>query len=306
MKHIWLWTALFSTILLWGTACKEQGGDLLQNRTTVQAGLDEPEAQPRKATVSVRCTVGSMEIVEMSQSRFLTEEKAQQILQERVNRHFPPDDGPGTLTLYVQYAIRRGDEEPDRFFFGAKGFLKGPGTPLPVVLEADGQKDGPVPEACKEALNSPLCAGQIADTMAQPAFELLVRRLSRVCALHGADEKTVSSLFGDSDPWVRGQAGMQAGEAGLASLVPALEKLASDEAPEAALPAIGALGRLKAQDSVHVLVNRARQADEVITHAVAVALAEIGSDEARRYLETWAVSHPIASIKTLAGELLSE
>lgn len=294
-------------ILAGVTACKEGTDSLPAGRTAGRATPPPVQEEPATLTPKVNCKVGSIEIVEMSKQRFLSDDKAQALLKDRVNRHFPPDSGgTGPLTLYVQYAVRKGDADPDTFYFGAKGFLKGPGNPLPVVLEADGRKDGPVPDACRLDMAGPMCAGQIADRLAEPAIELLVRRLSCVCKLHAGDEKQVRALFTDSDPWVRGQAAMRAGEGAYTALVEDLERLVSDENADAAAPAIGALGRLKSERSLPVLIKRAHRADEIVTRAVAVALGDINTPESRRYLETWAASHPIESIRALASELLAE
>jgi len=115
----------------------------------------------------------------------------------------------------------------------------------------------------------------------------------------------VKELLRSPDAWVRAKAAVAAGERGLSDLSGELAKLVEEPDVSVAMPAIAAIGRLRAGEHVTLLVRRAQATDENVVRTVAVALSDIGTPEALRYLRDWAENHPLTEIRELASDLLS-
>jgi len=142
--------------------------------------------------------------------------------------------------------------------------------------------------------------------MVRPALDQLLLRLELRCRLETGPDQAVGELLRAEDPWARGQAAMAAGERGLHQFVDLLTDLAREEDTQVCLPAIGALGRLRARGTIPQLVECTRGAPDSVVRAVAVALADMGGAEARPYLKQWAAHHPSAAIRELVTRLLAE
>jgi len=274
--------------------------------------------------MAASCGVGEIELMEFGGKDLLPAADVEAVLARLAGEYLAGRLGTGEadMKLFVQYALRPSEEGEPTLYFGAKGFLKGPridsppsppgepppslvGTaPLETMLEADAHQDMAVPEACAAALEKPACRAVVLEKIATPALEQLVRRLSLLCRMEGSCSSALAAMLKSPDPWVRTHAARAAGEQGLADLADDLALLLDDEEVQVVLPAIGALGRLGAAQTVPALVGRAERADESVIRAVAVALADINSPEARKFLLNWAESHPLTSIRELARELL--
>ena len=285
-----------------------------------------PKPQSSKPT-PISCGVGEIELMEFGGQGLLPAAVAKQALADFAGEYLAGRLGTGDadMKLFVQYALRRSEVGEPTLFFGAKGFLKGPpppsvggppslpgepppslvGTsPLETVLEADAQQDMVAPDECAADLTEPACRSLVLEKLVLPAFEQLVRRLSLLCRMEGSCSSALSAMLKSPDPWVRAHAARAAGEQGFSDLTDELITLLDDEDLQVVLPAVGALGRLGAAQGVPALVRRAERADEGVVRAVAVALADIDSPEARKFLLNWVESHPLTSIRKLATELL--
>jgi hypothetical protein len=207
---------------------------------------------------------------------------------------------PG-VRVSVQYGLFLGGDGGKTLHFGARGFLQGPPGPRVVMLEADSTLDVPAPECAPEA-----CAQAMLASVVEPGMGLLLDRLEALCRMETEGLPAVQAALAAQDAWVRGKAAQAVGEQGLDRLKDALRPLVEEQDPEVAAAAIAALGRLKAVDAIGLLVRRSQRAGEVITQAVAVALGDMDSPAADRYLKEWAASHPLESVRSLAAELLSD
>jgi hypothetical protein len=175
-----------------------------------------------------------------------------------------------------------------------------PGGPS-VVLQAERIGDEAIPAA----------------TAIEDAHELstaLLRRLS-MSALRALDQRVTISRGSEDvvlagldarDAGVQAYAIEQVGERGLASATPRLVKLLANEDAELRLRAIGALGLLRAPVATAPLAKLAGGNEHPREIAAAInALADIGTPEARRYLESVRDTSLFDDVKRLADEALA-
>lgn len=329
--------ALFLCLVIAAPACRKGEDSFASLEKTrkeqskisrISADAQAPIPHPPSPMSAPTCGVGEIELMEFGGKGSLPAAVVEAALAELAGEYLAGRLGTGEadMKLFVQYALRRSEGGDETLFFGAKGFLKGPavggppspsvsssdepppslvGTaPLETVLEADAQQDLAVPEECSDGLAQPACRAVLLEKMVVPAFEQLVRRLSLLCRMEGSCSSALAAMLKSPDPWVRTHAARAAGEQGFTDLADELAGLLDDDELQVVLPVIGTLGRLGAERAVPALVRRAERADESVTRAVAVALADINSPQSRKYLLNWSESHPLTSIRELAGELL--
>jgi len=223
--------------------------------------------------------------------------------------HFPSRADVGTpgLKLAVEYAgaLSDSDDGDGAVYFGIRGFMEQLGTALPLVLETDLTHDVPLPRECSGGnLKDQACVQELLARVVRPAFQALAGRLSYLCTLEICSVQELKEDLASDDPWKRGQAARTVGERKMHELAAGLVALASEDDGQVALPAIAALGRLKYGEATSELVARTQGAREPVIRAVAGALADIGTPEARRYLKEWASYHAMPSIRELSAELL--
>ena len=92
----------------------------------------------------------------------------------------------------------------------------------------------------------------------------------------------------------------------LRGAAPTLRSLLETEDLELLLGVIAALGRLRDPDAVDPLIELISRRHRELTEQVLPVLGEIGSLEARHYLETVATGHESAAVQRLAREIIED
>ena len=85
---------------------------------------------------------------------------------------------------------------------------------------------------------------------------------------------------------------------------PGLSQLLVDERARVAAAAALALGQAGIVSAVPAMVERTIRAEPLVVRAVVLALGELGTEEARRYLRLWSDGHPDPEVKELAAEMM--
>ena len=143
------------------------------------------------------------------------------------------------------------------------------------------------------------------DVAAQEAFTGLVGALVFRCRLGTAPPDALPGLASNlKDPedlvaWARA-----CGDRDITACGEGLEGLLGDERSRVAAAAIVALGQVDAVDVVPAIVKRTARADPLVVRAAVLALGELGTDEARRYLTLWSSGHPDPDVRDMAREML--
>ncbi len=128
----------------------------------------------------------------------------------------------------------------------------------------------------------------------------------QVRARHAADAELVANLRTSTHPGVLAESASEAGERRLVDAVPELVRLTAHDNRRVATRAGAALGLLKV-DTPEVLraLVRMTEGPDAEKHLVAIhALADLGTPDARRYLENIAIGHPSPAMRQLARERL--
>ncbi len=128
------------------------------------------------------------------------------------------------------------------------------------------------------------------------------------------DADIVSTLATSEHPGLLAEAASEAGERKLVKTVPDLVRLTANAHTQVATRAGGALGLIAAGSSelataeVDVIIRalvRMTDGPEPERHLVAInSLADLGTPDAKRYLESLAVGHPSAALREVAREHL--
>jgi hypothetical protein len=128
-------------------------------------------------------------------------------------------------------------------------------------------------------------------------------------AARGAPDSDILENLTHSDhPGLLGESASEAGERRLVAAVPNLIRLTAHDNRRVSMRAGAALGLLRVArpDIIEALVRMTEGSDKE-KHLVAIhALADLGTPEARRYLESIAMSHPSPVIRQLARERLND
>lgn len=308
--------ALLSTV-----GCRrsqEQGLSSLEQRRVVRSTgsrRDDITVEGRSAgfvsqgKLGLSCTPSEIKLVDLSGINVFTKDRVKELLAGLVAHLMStPGQQAGTpMTLNLEYAVQLG--EGDRLHLGVLSFLKGPPRTPPAIFEAGATRDFELPKGCPSLNAGPPsheCLSALESKILVPALEETLKKLVVLCRMENCDPEELAGFLDSQDPWTRARAAVAVGDCGNVALAPALVKLVREDNVSVAVPAIGALGRLRLGKYVKLLVDRAGAADEKIIRAVAVALADIGTWEARKYLREWGKYHPLREIRDLATELLSE
>jgi hypothetical protein len=275
---------------------------------TDQAAQTRKKPEPAGATATVDCRLARVEVKPASEGAQPGQETVERELGALLESHFPIGSSPTThsLSLVVQYAGRRSSSPQGTFFFGASGLLKEMGSVRPLVLRTEVQQDWPLPEECATMPAPDSCAGMLAAGAVRPALDSLLGKLAFDCQVHTGGIEVLRTALQAPDQWRKREAVRMVGERGMTELAPQVLELLDTADEPLCLAVIGALGRLKAEAAVPALVQASGKASEVVVHAVAVALRDIQTPTALRYLEEWARYHPVTSVRSLAEELLKQ
>jgi len=169
--------------------------------------------------------------------------------------------------------------------------------------------DAPPSEADPRDTDRPQAAplaGALTDALTEALGDLLADLAGRQ-QTHGRDDAAIALLLAESDhPGALGQAAIEAGQRGLGDTAKDLRRLTADPRSHVARRAGAALGLLKDPDSETLsALARMTEGQDMGRHLVALhALADIGTPEARRYVEALADSHPIPELRELARSRL--
>lgn len=216
------------------------------------------------------------------------------------------ESGEPGWTLFLELAVAPAAEAPGEFHFGVRGFLKDLNQIPPPVLEASAAGERLARSKCGDGGTKSDCHIDLwGEILAQP-LQKVMGELSFLCTARQLSGAELIEALSHANSWQRGELARVAGELGDKSVAPALRGLLDGDEIAVQLRAIAALGRLQDDEAIPQLVKLTQGAEETVVRAVMVALADIGSAEARRYLETWAEHHPLLTMRELAGELLGE
>jgi hypothetical protein len=136
------------------------------------------------------------------------------------------------------------------------------------------------------------------------AVEDVVRSLGARAHLATGDTQAIVTALDSNDDDLRDEAIRQAGDRKEPAAVPGLLKLLKSDDHAARDHAIGALGEIGDARAVRPLTEAARFRDLSDLPKVLDALAAIGGDEARSYLEFVASGHESVEIRDLAKQAL--
>jgi hypothetical protein len=209
-------------------------------------------------------------------------------------------------TLFLELAVAPAASAPGEFHFGVRGFLKDLNQVPPPVLESTVSGEQVLETACGEGWSGSACRQTLWEGVLADPLAKVVGELTFLCEVRRMDGAALTAALLQADSWQEAELARTAGELGDKTVAPALRKLLDSSDSKVQLRAIAALGRLQDEAAIPLLVRLTRGAEESTVHAVMVALADIESAEARRYLKTWSEHHPLLSMRELAKGLLGE
>lgn len=130
----------------------------------------------------------------------------------------------------------------------------------------------------------------------------------QVLMRHAGDDRIRQALATSDHPGILTEAASEAGERKLVDAVPDLVRLTAHDDPRVATRAGAALGLLKvATPEVLRALVKMTDGAQAEKHLVAIhALADLGTEDARRYLESLSVGHPSPALREIARERLRD
>jgi len=215
--------------------------------------------------------------------------------------------GAPTISVALLYGVVTSDREASRQPLAGALLTAGaqvnlgltlPGEP-PLIFQAERVGEQALTEADTRGFSGTL------SRHLEGLVRATLRQLDRKVALyHGEADAVLATLSSDDDALIE-YAATLAGERGFSKAVPRLLHLLSSQNPALRLRAIGALGQLKAPEAVKPLADLAGSAEAPREIAGAVqALGDIGTPEARRYLESLRATTPFDDVRALIERVL--
>jgi HEAT repeat protein len=131
-----------------------------------------------------------------------------------------------------------------------------------------------------------------------------MRRLALRCELLSCDGDLVRRTLASQEERDRLDAVRAVGECRIESAATDLVALLDSPDPRLSLAALVALGQTRWPGGVGHIVRRSQAADVQVQRAAAQALADIGTEQALRYLRDWARFHPDPNLRELCSELI--
>jgi hypothetical protein len=288
--------------------CQDESSDLVPGRGVVHT-KESAQADPRRRPAAVvpvdaPCRIAHLEWRDRSAPPLLEGSDGETWLSSRVAGETKSGD-PG-WTLFLELAVSPATETPDIFHFGVRGFLKDLNQVPPPVLESAAAGEQSLSADCGEGWSGSSCRQTLWQGVLAEPLTKVMGELTFLCEVRRMNGAALTEALAQADAWQEAELARTAGELGDKTVAPALRKLLDSSDSRVQLRAIAALGRLQDEGAIPQLVRLTRGAEEKTIHAVMVALADIESAEARRYLETWAEHHPLLSMRELARGLLGE
>lgn len=163
----------------------------------------------------------------------------------------------------------------------------------PATIDSNG-RSSELDHACTSALG-------------QAVGDVIAELAGQRATVDRTDLEIIALLSSSSLPGVLGQAAVEAGQRQLLETAPTLRNLTSSGSNRVVLKAAAALGLLRDRqpETVAALV-RLTEGSDPVRHRVAIhALADIGSQEALRYVANLAQSHPSAELREIARNRLA-
>ena len=256
------------------------------------------ESEPESATESAParpatdpCVLSSLEVSAEGGGEQIPEERVRAWIEDGFHGLKVPRTGSGAAGgLRVVYLLTPLDE--------------GAGTSLGVKALWE-VMDGHLRQPISADVAQDLGPDADLDVAAQEAFTGLVGALVFRCRLGTAPPHALPGLASNlKDPedlvaWARA-----CGDRDITACSEGLVGLLGDERSRVAAAAIVALGQVGAVDVVPAIVKRTARADPLVVRAAVLALGELGTDEARRYLTLWSSGHPAPDVRDMAREML--
>jgi len=254
----------------------------------------EPEAPVSapvvEAPVSDPCLLSSIEVRAEGGGARIPEERVRELLEEGLRAlSVPRGDGPAGA-LRVVYLLASLE--------GAAGWSLG----IKALWEV---MDGPLRRPVSVDLVRDLPADADIEAAAARAFETLGATLAFRCRLDTVRADSLPALLGDLAAvddlvaWAR-----VCGDRRVAACEDGLMGLLLDERGRVAAAAALALGQARVEKAIPDIVGRTARAEPLVVRAAVLALGELGTEEARRYLRLWSDGHPDPEIRVLAGEMM--
>ncbi len=308
--------------------CQEKMANPWAQKGTTQSPVAapekvEPETSPTtetegKKAISIDvtkspfppCRVGKVEARDLSEPAMIEEGPLAGMVLAYADREFPGSvEKPGVFKLQLQVAVREGEAEdtasgnPLRIFLGGTAHLSAPATPVDIVFETASQQDQELSPLCADDPQSNQCKEWVFQELMPPLVDEMVHHLSMRCQMEHSPDLT--PFLQSADTAVRIDACRVAGDRKDPQFEELVLGLAGDESREVALACVGALALFATDKSVARLVRASTRAHLDVVRQVAVALADIGTPLALKYLRNWAQGHPSAAIRELARSLLN-
>lgn len=200
---------------------------------------------------------------------------------------YAPQHGPGRLEVSVLLV----ETEDSKYSLGLRLHLETVLGELREVFEVS---------ATREVSRNP------AEEL-EPMVQGLSSELEYVCRVATAPGAALAELRSEAEGndsllfWAR-----TCGDRRASSCLTGLRELLRSSDSRVRLAAVASLGQLQDEDSVEVMIAGCAGASPEFNRAVLLALDEIGTEKALRYLKDWGLSHPDPQVRGLAGVLVKE
>ncbi len=302
------WFIVPAVLLVCGGSCGQSSdsGGLQAGKVKQAEPASAPLAQAIPDAAPLSCSIHALQLEDVSSETVLEQATVHRLLVQRLSSRFGAvGAGESGLDLRVEYLVYRRQSEDDAVFFGARALLKHVSPSIELTWEANATADAPTPAACAAALSGPECRAFVLANLLPRVMDRLTDRAFVACSLESLPSQQVGKLLASTDPWERAQAAKAAGERKLSDLVSPLAQRLDDEEYLVMMSAIGALGRLQSDQAIDPLVKKAQRASPDVVLAIAVALLDLGSPTARKYVQDWSTSHPLTEVKERCTQLLA-